>query len=674
MAMVASRVATMHPRKSPKSTAAATFIVALSLSAAALGSDYRVIARTGSPTPFGPGVSYQQFLANGSDLPRPRLAHQGALCFYSVLSGPAVTNSDRLAVLRTRSGSTNSVWRQGQEAPGLQQGVQFTGISRLAMNAFGDISYISSLTGPGVLPGVNDRGVWLATSASGGQGAGPSIITREGTAVTLSGIPAASMRWLSGADVANPGPIGPVVVTGDIDIPGVGDGLEGIIVQTPAGLELAMVANTQLPGAEPGTLVFLTTPVIGPGGIGAYQCTLAGPGVGQVVVNGITITTDKALVAGYGQQLQTLARSGMQAETEPPGVAFWTVWGGSTRSALSRTGDIVFSANLAGPGVTTANWWGLWKHTAGRLSRVARLGEASPVSGSTLGGFTLFSGANILSMTDASSVVFSAYLTGGSVTTSDNGVIIHDTGTSRQIVARAGVATPVLPFGTRLLNSTFGTGARVGPAGHVAIAAKLEGSGVVSANDVVVLLWSPDGGGALELVCREGDVIGDHRITNLSHTAPDLQVNARGQIVFTATVVRTDDSMQTPRTAILAAAPGQPVRIVAVEGGSIPDGDQTLALRTVRMSASSALNDEGRVAFVAAVGPGATLDEAVIDAVAVTVPCLADRDRSGIVEVADIFAFLSDWFRGDADFDHNGQTEVPDIFSFLGAWFHGCPA
>jgi hypothetical protein len=47
----------------------------------------------------------------------------------------------------------------------------------------------------------------------------------------------------------------------------------------------------------------------------------------------------------------------------------------------------------------------------------------------------------------------------------------------------------------------------------------------------------------------------------------------------------------------------------------------------------------------------------------------ADWDCSGVVEVADIFAFLASWFAGDGDFDAGGTTDVPDIFAFLTAWF-----
>lgn len=46
-----------------------------------------------------------------------------------------------------------------------------------------------------------------------------------------------------------------------------------------------------------------------------------------------------------------------------------------------------------------------------------------------------------------------------------------------------------------------------------------------------------------------------------------------------------------------------------------------------------------------------------------------DWNCSGAKDLLDIFAFLGDWFAGNADFNSNGQTELLDIFSFLEAWF-----
>ena len=182
----------------------------------------------------------------------------------------------------------------------------------------------------------------------------------------------------------------------------------------------------------------------------------------------------------------------------------------------------------------------------------------------------------------------------------------------RTLVARGGVDLPVLPAGARIANNNLGLGARVGSSGHVALAAKLEGTGVSTANDAAVFLWSPDSPQNLRLVCREGQTVGQHRITTLSQTGTDLHVNSAGQIVFTATVVNVNDSTQTPRNALLAASPSQDPWVVAAEGASLALPTGAAAVRTLRIGTSGALNDSGRTVFVADFGNGTVPDEAVV--------------------------------------------------------------
>lgn len=54
--------------------------------------------------------------------------------------------------------------------------------------------------------------------------------------------------------------------------------------------------------------------------------------------------------------------------------------------------------------------------------------------------------------------------------------------------------------------------------------------------------------------------------------------------------------------------------------------------------------------------------------------CSVDADGSGVVNVGDIFIYLSRWFGGSptADFNRDGAVTVQDLFDFLGAYFAGC--
>lgn len=64
-----------------------------------------------------------------------------------------------------------------------------------------------------------------------------------------------------------------------------------------------------------------------------------------------------------------------------------------------------------------------------------------------------------------------------------------------------------------------------------------------------------------------------------------------------------------------------------------------------------------------------------VQAIAGSAVCIADFDRSGVVGVQDIFAYLSAWFARDSKTDINGVGGVTlqDVFDFLTAWFVGCP-
>lgn len=638
--------------------------------------DLSILARTASPSPYGSSAQYSRFINNGYDLFRPLISNSGHVCFQATLTGTGVPSGTNLAVFRKGSAATVPIWRLGTQAVGLPSGVSFTGVSGLQMSSSGDVAYIASISGAGVQPAVNDRGAWL------GSDAGSALLARDGTAVNVAaGTPSATMRSLGAARVASPDAYGPAVISGSIDVAGYGSGISCVLQQTSTGaFEIAMITNMPLPGAPVGTSILSMAPLVGPSGISAYQTTLYGAAVGTVTVNGIPINTNKAITAGMAPNLRTIARAGSQIPTQAAGVAYWLVWGGSCRMSVNAYGDVAFSASMAGPGIQGGDDWCIWTDRNGQLSRIVRLNEAGPLSGTTISSFGLASGASIVSLADNGAVVFTSTLAGSGLTFSNNATIIHAHNGVRSLVARGGVDLPALPAGVRIANNNLGLGARVGSAGHVALAAKLEGTGVNSANDAAVFLWTPGDSQGLRLLCREGQTIGQHRITTISQTGADLHVNSAGQAVFTATVVNVNDSTQTPRTALIAASPTQDAWIVAAEGASLALPTGAATVRTLRIGTSGALNDSGRTVFVADFGNGTAPDEAVIVAhltggsqTPPPNPCPPDYNFSGTITVHDIFAFLTDWFAGNADYNNSGATDEADLFAFIVDWFNGCP-
>ncbi|MBY0261822.1 MAG: hypothetical protein K2Q20_05735 [Phycisphaerales bacterium] len=115
----------------------------------------------------------------------------------------------------------------------------------------------------------------------------------------------------------------------------------------------------------------------------------------------------------------------------------------------------------------------------------------------------------------------------------------------------------------------------------------------------------------------------------------------------------------------LASPGGRPVEVT---GGVLsgPPGGRTLELRlALRVPLPGAGSPWGEHLVVTTVRAAE---------VATTPACRADFNGSGVVEVSDIFAFLSAWFASDlrADVNDDGSRTVSDIFAFLTLWFARC--
>ncbi len=95
----------------------------------------------------------------------------------------------------------------------------------------------------------------------------------------------------------------------------------------------------------------------------------------------------------------------------------------------------------------------------------------------------------------------------------------------------------------------------------------------------------------------------------------------------------------------------------------------SVALTNTASAAPSASAGRREVQVVVTAGCGSSTS-----AVAVWTICPADITCNGVLEVADIFAYLNAWFAGGpgTDFDGTGGLQVADIFAFLNAWFAGC--
>jgi hypothetical protein len=87
----------------------------------------------------------------------------GEFAFASSLRGSAVTTLSNVAIFRgTSEGTVEQVLREGTQATGLAEGVQFDSFYSPEVNAHGQLAFISQLRGPGI-SSVNNESVWVET-------------------------------------------------------------------------------------------------------------------------------------------------------------------------------------------------------------------------------------------------------------------------------------------------------------------------------------------------------------------------------------------------------------------------------------------------------------------------------------------------------------------------------
>ena len=177
------------------------------------------------------------------------------------------------------------------------------------------------------------------------------------------------------------------------------------------------------PGTDAGTVFAgLSAPILNGAGDVAFHATLAGPGVTPANNQGIWI--------GSPGNLRLLVRQGAPA----PGTADGIVFGNLTFSqpAINGVGQVAFSAELAGPGVTDDNSQGIWVgSSADQLTLYIRKGGTIAIAPgdersvialdfvSQLGSSSANQDGRASGFNDSAQLAFRAFFTDGS-----NGVFV----------------------------------------------------------------------------------------------------------------------------------------------------------------------------------------------------------------------------------------------------------
>jgi hypothetical protein len=114
----------------------------------------RTVALTGQQAPGTlSGVAY-------ASLSTPVLNAAGRTAFAATVSGNDVDSTNNLGIWSEGSGSLALVAREGSQAPGTPNGVNFgVFVNELVLNAAGQTAFYATLTGD-IVTGTDDYGVW----------------------------------------------------------------------------------------------------------------------------------------------------------------------------------------------------------------------------------------------------------------------------------------------------------------------------------------------------------------------------------------------------------------------------------------------------------------------------------------------------------------------------------
>ncbi len=159
-------------------------------------------------------------------------------------------------------------------------------------------------------------------------------------------------------------------------------------------------------------------------------------------------------------------------------------------------------------------------------------------------------------------------------------------------------------------------------------------------------------------------------------TGPEMSLSAPGQDIFT-TVDETDN----PNGYEFASGTSMAAPMVAGAAAVIWSAKPTLSAEDVRRLLETTADDLGPVGWDPQFGYGrVNLGSALSSIVGPSGSCVGDFNGDGVVELADLFAFLQEYFahfgqtgtRLRADVDQSGSIDVEDIFVFMAGWFAGC--
>lgn len=460
-----------------------------------------VVAYSGNQIPGqAVGVTYGTISNN------PSISAGGQVVFGCAINGVAAVNNQG-AFSGTSAASVVMVAQSGTQAPGGPAGatMDLSGASSgfqtstVKVNGAGVISFVSLMTGGGVVAGSNNWGVFsgttggpfsmLARSGSQVPGAAPGTLTGNSFSTSVGSLPVNGSNLLyfgattTGGDTvagtnnsvilgSNSGSLFTVIRQGDA-APGTGGGIFGSmsnpspVVANASGQLLfgnTLVNSGSVTSANDGVL-YLYTPGSGlslfhregssaPGTAGAvfsgsaqmFNGTFNNAGqaiLGSTLSGGDVVgTTNNSAVYVASSSGETLAWRNGNAAPGVPGGTFLATNGFGYN--LSNTGNITIPASMVQSGpITAANDAGIWWGTPGALALLAREGDAIPSLNATFGN-GLATATTFINALDQ--IVFTNAMTSGDSALNGKTVLMaYDPGQGLFPIAYAGETLEVSP-------------------------------------------------------------------------------------------------------------------------------------------------------------------------------------------------------------------------------------
>jgi hypothetical protein len=433
---------------------------------------YRVVAFEGQAAPGVSGAVFETFhFGVVNDL--------GDVALIATMDGPAPGTD--VGLWRIGPSGTELRARLGQDAPGAPYAV-FDEFSLPNINNDGAILFRAELDGPSVQSS-NDTGLWLSTPGS------LDLLAREGDLLpgAVGLFPAFSdvspVQWSlgSGSIVAIGGTTSSLIhgpggwffpVTSATPVPDetgasfllAGNGMNGI---TPSGR--VPISATVFGGSvdvSEGNRIYITDlsqglrevlrsgdPAPGTGGVFAPQLLSVARinDAEDTLIVGLSTALNLGLWRERDGTIEPLVLGGDEA----PG-AIGALFDEPGPTVLNAHGEAAFVYELAGPGVTTTNNFGIWTGTPGDISLLVRKGDFAPGAAGNVHGSPL---AEWMGLNADGLVAFLGELAGGGVNSfNDEAIWMTDRqGTLHQIV-REGSPIELAPGDSRVVTSfeTFG--------------------------------------------------------------------------------------------------------------------------------------------------------------------------------------------------------------------------